>query len=454
MSAGATTEIAEGAGPSPVRRNRAGRFWRMAGAIAVGLAAILSVLIWRLRSLEGIPDVGDPFDVAAALRPIPIPDEENAYLLYAEARGQLTRLPASLSKVDFAALTWSKSGQAVRDYLEQNRAAMETWRRASERPDGLYHQPGELRIDTLLPIVQDMRTLVQLGGLEGTRLEEQGAMDRAWDWYRAMLRCSRMVGRHGLLLERGVGSALHSEATRRIVAWAGDPRVGAPLLRRALEDTLRADALTPPTSAALKLEYLMYLRDMHELRVMTTEIPLPGGEGGLLDRMASSAGLRAPIQRFWLRASNDDERSRRAARMLIANWLAQVDRPAPRRAPIAVRSPILIYSTDPNAPPAARALPPEDLARVVDRTALARHIFGDYPFSYPSSADRVVPWEEGGGLALERRRRSALIVRLAAELYRREKGELPATSGALVGPYLKELPEGIAAGDPIPKVVD
>ena len=61
---------------------------------------------------------------------------------------------------------------------------------------------------------------------------------------------------------------------------------------------------------------------------MTTEMPLPGGEGGLLDRMASSAGLRAPIQRIWLRASNDDERSRRAARMLIANWLPQVNRPA------------------------------------------------------------------------------------------------------------------------------
>ena len=93
MSASATTEIAEGTGPSPARSGRTGRFWRMAGATAVALAAILSVSIWRLRSLEGIPDVGDPFDVAAALQPIPIPDDENAYLLYAEARGQFTRPP-------------------------------------------------------------------------------------------------------------------------------------------------------------------------------------------------------------------------------------------------------------------------------------------------------------------------------------------------------------------------
>jgi hypothetical protein len=50
----------------------------------------------------------------------------------------------------------------------------------------------------------------------------------------------------------------------------------------------------------------------------------------------------------------------------------------------------------------------------------------------------------------ERRRRAVLVVRLAAELYRREHGKPPATAGALLGPVLKELPEGIAADDPIP----
>ena len=45
-------------------------------------------------------------------------------------------------------------------------------------------------------------------------------------------------------------------------------------------------------------------------------------------------------------------------------------------------------------------------------------------------------------------------IKQVVELYRREKGELPATAGVLVDLHLKELPEGIAAGDPIPKVVD
>ena len=60
------------------------------------------------------------------------------------------------------------------------------------------------------------------------------------------------------------------------------------------------------------------------------------------------------------------------------------------------------------------------------------------------------PWEGDGELARERRHRSVLIVRLAAELYRREHGAAPATAGALLGTVLKELPDGIAAADPIP----
>lgn len=473
MVDGSTTQ--QGAERFAVRapRRRPGRFGLMAGTVVIGLVLLASAAIWRLRSVSGIPDVGDPFDVAAARRSIDLPDEDNAYALYAEARGKFTRVPASMAKVELAGLAWSKAGEAVRDYLEQNRAAMDLWRRGSERPDALYHQPGELEIDTLLPLVQDMGMLAVLGGLEGSRLEEQGQMEAAWGWYRAMLRHSRLVGRHGLLIERLVGGAHHKAAADRILHWAADPRVDAPLLRRALADTIAADALTPPLSEALKLEYLIYMRDLRELRAMPREIALPGGASGLLEQMAASAGLKGPIERFWLRASNDDERSRRLLRMIFANWLAQVDRPATRRAPIAVRppvpigapdpeqpqaaravvrgtSPVPIYADDPTAPPAARALDPAELAKRIGQSVLSSHILQSYPYVSLSST----LWEDRGPLARERTRRSALIVRLAAELYRREKGQPPATAGALIGPYLDELPEGIGASDPIPEVKD
>ena len=55
-----------------------------------------------------------------------------------------------------------------------------------------------------------------------------------------------------------------------------------------------------------------------------------------------------------------------------------------------------------------------------------------------------------GSAARERRRRSALITRLAAELSRREHGRFPDAARQLLGPYLHELPEGIFPDDPVP----
>jgi hypothetical protein len=88
-------------------------------------------------------------------------------------------------------------------------------------------------------------------------------------------------------------------------------------------------------------------------------------------------------------------------------------------------------------------VPPEGLARVVDQSALARRIFGDYPFQDSSFAIRTVPWGEGGWLTRERRRRSALIVRLAAELYRREKGQPPGDGRSPA----RHLAQGVTRGD-------
>jgi hypothetical protein len=445
-------------GPSePARPPGISRRWlsggrRLAVGIAVGLAVFLGIAVWQIRSLEGLPDVGDPFDVSESLQLVDLPDDQNAYVVYATAHPGRFQFPKGLTTVDFKALTWSKAGPEVRSFVEQKRPALDQWRLGSERPDALYHQPQQFAMDTGLPLIQDMRSLAVLAGLEGSRFEEVGAMGQAWDWYRALLRFSRHAGRHGCLIERLVGAAVHDDATSRILHWAADPRVDVEQLRHALDDTLAADALTPPLSEALKVEYLMALRDLDELRVMVTDAALPGGKYGMLDQMVSKTGLAIPARRAWLRASNDVTRSRRAIRLLFANWLAQVDRPAAQRASAAIQKPVWIYATDPTAPPAARAVAPEVLAKAVEHNALTRTNFdvdeiGYHPYRPPL-------WEENGPLARERRNRSVLIVRLAAELYRREHGQLPAQAGALVGPYLKDLPEGIAPGDPIPSATE
>src|SRR5262249_5233308 len=72
----------EGTGKVEVAGSKShpGRVWLLAAGLALGLAATLGVSNGRLRSVTGIPDVGNPFDVAEARRPIDLPDEENAYV--------------------------------------------------------------------------------------------------------------------------------------------------------------------------------------------------------------------------------------------------------------------------------------------------------------------------------------------------------------------------------------
>ena len=83
---------------------------RLAIGVAVGLIAFVGVTIWRMRSLDGLPDVGDPFDVAEARRPIEIPDADNVFVAYEAARQKLVNPP---KPIDLA--RWHSLHDAVRD---------------------------------------------------------------------------------------------------------------------------------------------------------------------------------------------------------------------------------------------------------------------------------------------------------------------------------------------------
>jgi hypothetical protein len=427
------------------------RFRVVALAVVGLLTLVAGISTWRMRSADELPDVGDPFDVA--LGPIVIPDRDNAYSAYAEARIALSGAPKefwdSYWKAQTVNLIWSKAKPEVRSFQQKNRASLEIWREGSERPDALYHQPSELAFDTILPLLQEVFLHSGMAALEGSRLEERGAMAEAWAWYRAMLRSSRLVGRHGALVERRYGAHMHELAARCILRWAADPRVNARMLRRALDEVLAADQLTPPLSDVLKLEYLMASRELDELRTMPREIPLPGGDNGLLNRVPPSVISGREIQRFRFRASNDPEKSRRALRLVFANWLAQVDRPAAERARSATHAGLLIYEADRAAPPAARAVTPDALSAAIDHTILARWMFR--PDNDPRNVNYYGSWEGDGVFARERRRRSVLLVKLAAELYCRDRVVPPADIGALLDSgYLEKLPEGITRDERMP----
>lgn len=415
------------------RSRRLGRPLLILAGLA--LAGSTAFLTWWTTTLTGLPDVGDPFDVAAFSRPIP--DETNAFVLYREA---VTRLP---KEPEVAVTDWKVAGPEHRGWLQRSREALALWRKGTERPDALYVDPSRSTFEIQLNVPQSMRGLGRAAMLEGTRLEEQGDLEGALSWYCAGIRASRHLGRRGFLIERLIGIMMHHMAVDRLNRWAADPRVDARLLRRALNAAIETGEMTPPNSDALKAEYLSLMHSMADpdlmVRLLDYEI-VPDGKGGGTT-VYGQHRWKSGLFRVGRRAMNEPERSRRVARMIFANLLAYCDLPPSRRPPkvsskITGTAPDLralgdLYVVDTSAPEAARALPPEKLASWFATTIDAGQFLPAF-----AAVEKAI--------ARERSTQASLLVNLANELCKRERGAYPERIEDLVGPYLKELPTGYA----------
>jgi hypothetical protein len=149
-------------------------------------------------------------------------------------------------------------------------------------------------------------------------------------------------------------------------------------------------------------------------------------------------------RRFLLR---EPERSRRVLRLLCANYLAHVEtRGRQPRKPVVFAAlssgprmgkiGIPLYPVAPEAPAGAHALSPQDVAGwlVGSVDARLRLLMGYDEWLPPVRArDRRTD--------ADRKAYRELVIMLAAEIHRRERGALPATEDALVGTYLQSLPD-------------
>jgi hypothetical protein len=412
----------------------------------LAILAVAGLFAWWALSLRGLPDVGDPFDVAA-FGTVRLPDDQNAFVLYRQAVAQLKRANIRMSSGrNTPSDDWATADDAMRRWVLDNREALATWLRATRRPDALLVQPGQMTIATNLDVVQALRDFARLALLEGSRRAQAGDPSAAAELYAALLRSSRHAGMHGAVIQRLIGAAILRLAVHRVTAWAEDPRVNAEALRRVLADAIAAEAMTPPTSEIFKVEYLALRNELDR--------PGPVSAGALREFQAGSAlgefqdwtaylpgGM--PLRLFLLR---EPERSRRVVRLLFANWLAYVDRPPAQRQPAAIAAPgarpalnpfpFPFYQGDPDAPASSRALSPQELGRWFGTTIYARLLLPALE-SARSAA---------GG---DRGQLRTLQVILAEQLYRRDHGgAAPKSLGALVGRYVPALPEGYTAADP------
>jgi hypothetical protein len=398
-------------------------------AAAVLLAMIAVPPIWWSLQLVGLPDIGDPFDIAA-FRSLTIPDDRNAYVLYRQAADLLK--PASLampaSQLD-AMTRWSTTDPEFRRWVEENREAMILFRRGTERPDALLTTAADDPASH--QVVSSLISFFPLALLEASRLEERGDMAGAWVWYRAALRATYHMGLRGSADARMYAHFWHGQLSNRLGAWASDPRTSAALVRQALDEVIACGTLTPSESYTLKAEYLLMESSLNG--------PDSAGRQALIARLNANLGPLAnqldtdqvrAIADAWRLWRREPERSRRVIRLAVANWLADDDLPPDRRpkSDLHVDGSLDFYAFGPEAPGPACALSPAALDRWLSTTIEVRPMFSG--------------WARGAIRVREQVNHRSLVILLARQLYRREHGTDAPSAEALVGPYVKELPDG------------
>jgi hypothetical protein len=403
--------------------------------LAVGLAVAASGLaIWLMRSLNGLPDIGEPFDIAA-LRAFTISEDKDAFVFFGRANERRGRSPLSPQKEASAAtVAWSDADPELRAWVEANGPALELFLRGAECPDGISRRPGEpysgRYSDDLGP-----RYLVLLALLEGGRRMERRDMAGAWDCYRAVLRTIVLSERRGSISERFFAGKHHAWLRARLQTWAADDRTTADQLRTALIEAMKTQPRPEWHAFSLKVEYLDWMRQLETMQHPDFYAFQEDGRYRLadLEMPEDLAVVLYRARRFLLR---EPERSRRSIRLLFANWLAHADGAQwSRHKPdviaklhgASMTARLELYPVAPEASAGARARSPHELATwlvtAYDLKAIA------WSRIWPS----VLRSEQVGY--------RELLVVLASELYRRDHGALPPSEQTLVGTYLESLPD-------------
>ncbi|HEY2158012.1 MAG TPA: hypothetical protein VGH33_20455 [Isosphaeraceae bacterium] len=432
------------------------RRWRGLLRFALGLAifVMLALGVLRVTSLWGIPDAPEPFDVAAFLGET-IPADQNAVVLFDRAIEMLggPREVEAFRMMGSRAKSYLEEKPETFDWIEKNRPAMEVWRQGTERPDAM---PTDAVVPRWSPIPLDhhLFSWLRVAAIEAGRLEHEGDLEGAWRWHRARLRGTLLAGRRkGVECRRGT-SGLFSEVARLAGDWARDPKVTVPLLRRAIADVEAMAPLHGTEAESLRTEYLALMADFDDFADPSPGHPDLATRAAVLPRSAFAspvAGLTSQIvppemlRPIYARVASfveaEPERSRRIARMIVANWLAQADkRPADRATTVSTYP--LVFDEDAGPTP---SLPPATLARRASAApyfAIARSGFAPPPAWWYALDQWPTLY------TADRQARADLILSLADRIYEIEQGKPPATVEALVGTVLPKLPDdyGLSAG--------
>jgi hypothetical protein len=407
---------------APLRAIERTRGWRRIGLLV--LYGMIALAIWaplrRRAQLSGLPDVGEPFDVAAFRASGRVADDRNALVLYRQAVERFRDMnKAESDSFEKANLTWSTADQTFRGWVKDQDEAIALLCAGAARPECRVESPEDM---TVRIAIEFSGGLVPRLGWIGTaalfkaeKLQADGDPAGAWNLFKSVVRASRHMdwaisaaqGRSHVIM-------MVQYAREPIAAWAKDPSVTVAMLRQALDDLAAADALTPPISSFYKKEYLIALDSLTNAGPLVAARAKERSDRGSLQLSTLAPALAAYLD-------GEPERSRRVLNLLLANDLAWCDRPVADQPALAVAR-LHLFEPDPTTPAAARALAPDELAKAAESSLIAPN----------------VPWRMGEIEKLERIDRwsmSALIESVAVSLFTKEMGRAPASPAEALRRY-------------------
>ncbi len=384
--------------------------WLLHPMRAIPLVVILLLLsaplVFRSMRLSRVPPAEEPFDTKPVLAFV-VPDADNAFVEYQAAsslRVEYTGTPGdpkrSSDEFDKAQTDgWDHATEPVRKWLTANRPFMELWRKGTEKPDAQYCRASELRADTSLLSVTETREFSRLVRLEASRLLVEGNPEEAWGWLQTSFRMSRHLGRHGVMMERLVGVAIHSLTSEGMVKWANDSQVPPDLLRQAMRELQAEQQRTPPLSACLQTEYLSVIANWRSLTF--------GPANPTLNAL-----------------TGESELNERVFQHVFANWLRQADKPRQER----TKTLPGLFVFEPDAASAKAQPSASELSGYIHSSAMAALMLSSGQSVF-TAVDREVA------------RDRVLLTVLALELFVREHGQYPEKLEELVPDFLSAVPE-------------
>ena len=431
-----STAISESRFDARVRRSwtRTFRSWHF-----LILALILSTpFLLRAWFIASVPDIR-PFDEDAFCQ-MEIPADQNAFTYYRKAgrlaEGILAARTADKRDIpteymvetmdEVVANGWSAANDWLKGWCQDYRKPLEDWRKGTELSDAYYLSPRKIAFKADLtnqfPVLNQARHFARLARFEGLRLESEGKLTEAKDWYMAIFRCSRHFTHHAFNFQRMTGSALHGAASASLVRWAEDTHVTHDQLQAALREIRIADQMTDSISSTFKAEYLLASHTLDQRGWLQSMESDDDDEGG-----NEPAATLTSIA-LWL--VGEPQTTQRLLRQILSNQLNEIDKPLSEQQPQAGLANTALFQPDQKQPENPNQLDPVELNQAVSRLMITK-VFVPSPQSF----------EQLTGLATrDRARQVSLEIGLAAQAYRCEHGEFPEDSAALVPEFLDQWP--------------